>query len=437
MLETGKLAFHVLVLVLLCCTGIFAKEIDFATEVDVLLQRLTEEYPPSGIRLPKNFAQNANARRLIQLINSNFEPYIAITHMIPSEHYKSSKQSEEELEIMDVAASSSGLAWKSAKEKRTEEEWRLFEAKLEEYVEKGKRESRKQEIALRSLELWALDHKAFLIKQLEHINWHIRAIAIHLLFQFVPDERVVVDALLKTLPPEYPYYDGDLSGEKCFLVENPVKIVKRFSAWRIPEVLPYVQKLGKHPFYHYRRDSMKYIKHYGIQESVPHMIKLLDDQAGLVRAEAFGNLVLLTGTGLGQNTNTWHSDKLSSVERAKHIQEWEAWWKEHGKEKPDIDFHISVVDSALLLMEEHGPWNFKETFQGQPIRIIEEHLNTGISTRQSGADIVSKFKAFWRKNKNLLTFDEAQQKLVLRSTHLNRLQQDASPDPEPQGGTAR
>ena len=420
------LAFIVLVL---CCTSLFAKENDYTTQIDSVLRRLIEEYPPSDMRLPISFSQNTNVQQLIQIINSDFELYLSVTHMIPPDNHRAPELSEEERAFMAAATSSSGIAWRSARGKRTEEEYRLFTAKLDSYMERTRVESRKQQILINALELWAVDQKALLIKHLNHHNWRIRAIARSLLFQFVPEERDVIDALLKTLPPKYPWYDDDVSGEKGFLVECPVMIVERLSYWRIPEVLPYVQKLGQHPFYHYRRDSMKYIKQYGVHESIPHMIKLLDDGAGLVRAEAFDNLALLTGTGMGQRREFWYNDDLKSDQKAEAITAWTEWWAKHGEGIDDVEFHRAAVERAFVLMEKHGPWDFSNKCPAQPIGMLQEHLNSGISTRQKSDDVlVSEFQTFWKQNKELLHFDRIQQKFVVQISKKDTLQQEAPAD---------
>ena len=405
--------YLIFILLGMCCMGLYAKNADYIAKINLLKEQLVQEYPPNE-RLPQDFAENPKVKLLMQMVDSDFDLYLTCI-----DDWSTTEMTEEEIEVRNAAKFSSEILLRKALDKRSREEQKEFMAKVKAYGVKVGIESQKRKILQNALDLWAANQKEFLIKR----N------ALGLLLRHFPKDQDVIDALVQSLPDKYPWFDGNVSGDKGALVETPVIIVKHLSALKVPEALPYVRSLGKHPFYHYRRDSMVCIKPYGVQESIPHMIRLLDDSAGLVRAEAFYNLTLLTGTCLEKNRDFWYDEKIDSLQRAEAIASWRQWWEKHGDGVDDLRFHKEVVDRFLASTSKERPSAYAT--------VLMEHLSNDIylpyfsygygSHSKSQDTRLSEFASFWSEKKKSVEFDTANQKLILGKDK-NMLQQENAQD---------
>jgi hypothetical protein len=403
----------IFILLGMCCMGLYAKNADYIAKINLLKEQLVQEYPPNG-RLPQDFAENPKVKLLMQMVDSDFDLYLSCI-----DDWSTTEMSEEELEIRKATMASSEEFLRKALGERPRKEQDEFMAKVKAYGVKAGIESRKREILQSSLDLWAANRKEFLIQR----N------AIGLLLRHFPKDQDVIDVLVKSLPDKYPWFEGNISGDKGSLVQTPVIIVVHLSALKVPEALPFVRSLGEHPFYHYRRDSMACIKPYGVQESIPHMIRLLDDSVGLVRAEAFYNLLLLTGTCLEKNRDFWYDKKIDSLQRAEAIASWRQWWEKHGGGVDDLRFHIGVVDRFLTSTSKERPSAYATILMEHLSNdIYLPHFSYGYGSHSKSQDTrLSEFASFWSENKKSLEFDTTSQKLILRKDK-NILQQENAQD---------
>jgi len=369
--------------------------------LDRVLSELTTRFPPGKYIPPDLFFADRNVRKLLNMAGRDIDGLVAGARLgeplvcyglqpFPFDH------------------------WKKSASEPTEAEYRKYVDRIRK--EEGHRcevEQRRRIIGM-AIKKVASREPQILVCLLEHKDVLVRDYAVSLLRYdgWSLKHWPIINVLLENLPERNPWNDrpGGVPsgpGDQYLRDTLPLQMAEVLSLWRIPEALPYIERLAGDTHFNCRIDSIRMINRYGVQESVPLSIRLLADDVYLVRQRAFTNLVKLTAVSLSQDGEFWQDDRAELEERAEAMGKWLAWWRTHGAGKADADFHRGAAERALALIQERGVWD--------AMGILRNHVDIStVATRGRRADeIAEDLLRFWEGNEPAMVFDELNQMLVL------------------------
>jgi hypothetical protein len=375
--------------------------------IEDVLGRLLAKFPPGQNIPPDDFHKDPDAEKLLGLAAGDIEPLLAAAD------YAKPLMVINPLTFEQWKTRVIPTLGRGPVPVRNKEGYAKYLADCRRHGEARCLIQHKRQMVVMLMRKKVSEYPKCLEELLRHKSVFVQDFAIRWLVRGAPKREDIVDVLLEKLPQKFTWDNKGYGHEESLKLELPYMIIRLLSDWRSPKVLPFVRKLGEHPYYRYRRDGIGYIRRYGVQESVPYLIKLLNDEHGFVRENAFYNLATLTCMSMGWNREFWSDDDLMSDQKAAGVAAWTKWWERHGKDVADVDFHRGAVERAIVLMERHGPENSKIECSTTPMHLLGEHLGTEISIRGNRDRFVSEFKVFWKQNRARMSFDDFQQKLVL------------------------
>lgn len=404
----------------LACSAAGAAEPKQTAPVPELLQRLAKSFPPGKYIPPQEFVANADVQQLLRLAKADvgavlkayqFGRGVAVFGFVV--------ENPMSYEQFKKAPSRWRMGWagkgKLVEYDRSRKGYDRYLAAWRERDQFRIQLTHKRRLITNVVAELARRDPQVALGLLGHEDPRVRMFTIRLLrlHQGLRSGQVI-RALLAMAPQRLP---GKEYLSRAITVEDDIAIelARILSHWQVREALPYVRKLGEHPHYHIRSESLQMMNRYGYRDAIPHAIARLEDQVYVTRGEAFMNLVKLTALVLGQSWELW-GQKATREQIAAAAEKWRAWWATYRKANHDATFHAEVIERIFRLMDLSLRGRPREPALVSPEYLLRQHLDLSSleALSRKPAERAAQLRAFWKERRGDLRWDPRSQRFVLR-----------------------